>query len=235
MEFKVYGHTGKPVLMFPTSRGRFFQYEDFGMIEAMSGFIESGQIQVWTCDSIDGETLFNDGGHPYDRMQQHERYMQYIIHELVPRIKDQNKYDNGGFEHQIMAGGCSLGGYHSANTFFRFPEHFDSLIALSGVYSSENYFGSYMDDTTYFNSPIHFLSNLEDQHYLDKYRQSNIVICCGRGSFEDQMLGDTLRMKEILESKNVPAWIDIWGEDVNHDWDWWKKQIQYYLGKYFQQ
>jgi esterase/lipase superfamily enzyme len=233
MEFKVYGHQGKPVLVFPTSGGRFYQYEDFGMIASIAGYIDKGMIQVWACDSIDGETFLSRGGNPRDRIGQHERYFNYITRELIPFIKDQSKIYNNGNEQKLMVTGCSLGAYHSANIFFRFPEHFDSLIALSGVYSTEYFFGSFMDQTVYFNSPVHYLANLSDEYYLEKFRQSEIYICCGKGNFEERMLGDTLKMQEILSSKNVNAWIDIWGEDVHHDWDWWRKQIQYILGNYF--
>jgi esterase/lipase superfamily enzyme len=90
-----------------------------------------------------------------------------------------------------------------------------------------------MDETIYLNSPVHYLSNLNDNAYLEKYRQSSICICCGKGNFEDQMLADTLKLKEILASKNVNAWIDVWGEDVNHDWNWWRMQMPYFLDQYF--
>jgi esterase/lipase superfamily enzyme len=233
MEFKVYGHTGKPILVFPTSRGKFYQYEDSGMIGAISSFIENGSVQVWACDGIDGETLLGGDGHTYDRVQLHERYMKYINEEMIPYIKHKSKEFNNGYEHKLMATGCSFGAYHAANTFFRFPEHFDSVIALSGVYSSESFLGDYMDDTLYFNSPVHYLSNLTDEWFLNRYRESKIVICCGRGSYEDLMLKDTLRMQEILSAKDTGAWVDIWGGDVNHDWDWWRKQMPYFLGKYF--
>lgn len=233
MEFKVYGYQGKPVLVFPTSGGRFFQYEDFGMINTLSGFIDNGMIQVWTCDGIDGETFLNLTGNPYDRIRQHERYFAYITRELIPLIGHQSKQSNNGYEHTMMVTGCSFGAYHSANLFFRFPWHFDSLIALSGIYSTGHFFGTYMDGDTYFNSPIHYLANLQDEAYLDRYRRSKIVICCGKGNFEDRMIADTLKMKDILDSKQIPAWIDIWGEDVNHDWDWWRKQIVYFIREYF--
>ena len=34
MEFKVYGHTGIPCLVFPAQNGRFYDFENFGMIDA---------------------------------------------------------------------------------------------------------------------------------------------------------------------------------------------------------
>ena len=36
MELLVFGHAGARVIVFPTSMGRFFQWEDFGMIGELS-------------------------------------------------------------------------------------------------------------------------------------------------------------------------------------------------------
>ena len=43
------------------------------------------------------------------------------------------------------------------------------------------------------------------------------------------MLEDLKRMQELFEYKDVPAWADIWGTDVAHDWSWWQKQLPYFL------
>jgi esterase/lipase superfamily enzyme len=45
------------------------------------------------------------------------------------------------------------------------------------------------------------------------------------------MLEDSLALKHILEQKNIPHWIDIWGNDVNHDWPWWHRMLPYFLDK----
>lgn len=37
------------------------------------------------------------------------------------------------------------------------------------------------------------------------------------------------QMDALLKEKNVPAWIDYWGYDSTHDWDWWRKQIVYFM------
>ena len=47
MEALVFGHAGQPMLVFPTSMGRFFEYEDSGMIRALAGKIDAGQLQVF--------------------------------------------------------------------------------------------------------------------------------------------------------------------------------------------
>ena len=59
MEYKRYGHAGRPVVVFPTSGGRFFQYEDSGAVGALSEFIDDGRIQVFTLDGIDRETFLS--------------------------------------------------------------------------------------------------------------------------------------------------------------------------------
>ena len=229
MEYKIYGYKGKPMLVFPTSCGRFFQYEDSGMIETLSDYINEGKIQIWACDSIDNETFFSDNWNKDDRINKHEQYDKYITQELIPSILSKSKDNNWGYDQKILVSGCSMGAYFSANFFFRHPEYFDTLIALSGVYSANYFFGDYMNDTIYLNSPIHYLRTLKDSYYLNQYRQSKIFICCGQGAYEDEMLYETSLLKEILQDKSIPAWVDYWGQDVNHDWCWWQKQIRYYL------
>src|SRR6266508_1201843 len=44
MELLHFGHAGTPLLVFPTSMGRFYQWEDFGLVAGISDYIESGAI-----------------------------------------------------------------------------------------------------------------------------------------------------------------------------------------------
>ena len=229
MEYKVYGYRGKPVLVFPTSEARFYQYEDFGMIDAVRDFIENGKIQVWACDGIDQETFFARHADIGARMTRHGQYDRYIAQELIPAIVRESVACNQGEKYKLLVTGCSMGAYHSANFFFRHPEFFDTLIALSGVYSTQHFFGDYMDKEVYFHSPVHYLKNLSDQQTIDAYHKSKIIIACGQGAYEEEILADTCWIKKVLADKNIPAWIDLWGMDVNHDWCWWKKQIVYFL------
>lgn len=225
MELKVYGYYGKPVIVFPAQGGRFFEYEDFGMITATHEFIESGKVKLFTVDSIDNQSWANWEAHPADRAKRHQDYDRYIIQEVAPFARDHS----GGGESEFLATGCSMGAYHAINFFFRHPDIFDTVIALSGLYNLDMFTSEYMDDNIYFNSPLAYLPNLEDPWYLDKYRQSKIIVCAGQGAWEDAMLGDAHTLKRILEEKKVPAWIDIWGYDVNHDWPWWRQMMPYFL------
>ena len=227
MELKVYGHFGKPVIVFPSQGGRFFEFEDFKMVEAIRGFIDRGSIKLFTVDSIDNQSWANFSIHPADRARRHEAYDQYITNEVVPFVKE----DCTQTPQKFLSTGCSMGAYHSANFFFRHPDIFDSLVSLSGPLSLNLFIGDYMDDKVYLNSPIAYLQNLEDPWYLDLYRQSQIVVCTGQGAWEEPMIDDAHQLKGILERKNIPAWIDFWGRDVNHDWPWWRKMLPYFLTK----
>lgn len=225
MELKVYGHSGKPILVFPTQAGRFFEYEDFGMVETCRDFIEQGKITFFTVDSIDAQSWVNWNALPPERVRRHEDYDLYITKEVVPYINARCG------DQKIITTGCSMGGYHSANFFFRHPEQFDGVICLSGVLQLKMFVGEYMDDLVYFNSPLYFMRNLSDPNLLNLFRKSRIMICVGQGAWEEEMLRDARQMQAILDSKAIPHWVDYWGHDVNHDWPWWRKQMPYFLEK----
>jgi esterase/lipase superfamily enzyme len=225
MSFKSYGHAGKPIIVFPSSGGSFYEYEDFGMIEACSSLIEEGVVRFYTPDSVDQESWLNKGMWPGDMARMHNAYDSYIINELVPFI-----WAHSGWQGGFMTTGCSMGGYHSANFYFRHPDVFDSVIALSGLYDARFFVGSNLSDPdVYFNSPVDYLANLNDPKYLEAYRNGNIIICTGLGKWEEDTIRDTRLLKEILDRKGVPAWIDFWGTDVDHDWPWWRVQMPYFL------
>jgi esterase/lipase superfamily enzyme len=225
MEFKIYGHTGKPVLAFPCQGGRFYEWEDFRMIEALQSIIDSGKIQLFTVDSVDNQAWANWNAHPADRGRRHEQYDGYIIGEIAPFIRQRTGQD------KIILTGCSMGAYHSINFFFRHPDLFDTTIAISGPSSLKIFVGDYSDDCVFYNTPLSYLPGLNDDWYLDQYRQSRIIVCCGQGAWEEEMLADTLALQKILEDKGIPAWIDIWGQDVNHDWPWWRTMVPYFFNK----
>jgi len=223
MEYKTYGTNGHPVLVFPSQDGRFYDYQDFDMVGVLSRFIDSGQIRLICVDSIDKETWSAMGGDYRWRIELHERWFRYITDELIPDVRH---YDSETF----IVTGCSMGGFHAGNFFFRRPDLFDTLVALSGLYYAGYFFPNYNDGLIYENSPYDFLRNMPDDHYYwNEYRKRRIIMCVGQGAWEDELLESTRQMDALLKSKNVPAWIDYWGYDSAHDWAWWRKQIVYFM------
>ncbi len=228
MELKLYGHGGKPVLVFPSSGGRFHDFEDRGMIDACASFIDSGEIRMLAVDSYDHQSWLNQEIPPRERAARHEAYEQYILREVIPFCQNHTRWFS-----PVITTGCSMGAYHAANFFFRHPRSIDTVIALSGLYGPYHLLGDYMDEVLYHYFPLLYLPGLNDSNYLEQYRKSKIILCVGQGDWEkcDQYdcIGETRALKDILWSKNVPCWADFWGEDVHHEWDWWRKQLPYFL------
>ena len=60
MELLVFGHGGARMIVFPTSRARFFEYEDRSMVAALGDHIESGRLQLFCVDSVDAESFWRE-------------------------------------------------------------------------------------------------------------------------------------------------------------------------------
>lgn len=225
MEYNLYGAGGKLCVAFPSQDGRFYDYENFGMVQTLLPWLDSGRLTLLCPDSIDSETWSMELGNPRVRIELQERWFQYIVSELLPRGREL-----GECQGTAIATGCSMGGFHAANFFFRHPDIFDTVVSLSGLYHAGFFFRDYMDDLVYANSPLDFLPNMPEDHpYLPLYRASRIILCVGQGAWEDDLLASTRRMDALLCEKRIPAWVDYWGFDVSHDWYWWRKQLAYFM------
>ena len=228
MECKLYGHAGRPVLFIPCQDGRFFDFENFHMTDVWAPWIDAGDVFVCSIDTIDSETWSSRDRDPRWRICRYEQWIRYITDEIVPFIRQMANERNGWTGYPgIMVFGASLGATHAANLYFRRPDLFDRLLALSGIYTAEYGFGSYMDDLVYRNSPVHYLANMPADHpFIELYNQKKAAVCVGQGPWE--LPDSTRRLKEILESKGIHAWVDFWGYDCSHDWCWWYKQVSYF-------
>ncbi|MBP0963553.1 MAG: esterase family protein [Oscillospiraceae bacterium] len=229
MECKVYGHAGRPVLFIPCQDGRFWDFENFNMTETWKPWIEAGQVMVFSIDTIDAETWSNKEGDPYWRIRRYEDWIRYISEEMVPFMRKMVNERNGWEGYPgVLAFGCSLGATHAANLYFRFPDLFDRVLALSGIYTADYGWNGYMDDVVYLNSPVHYLPNMAHDHpYIERYNRNKGVICVGQGAWEET--ATTIQIRDICQDKGIRLWVDLWGYDVNHDWHWWHKQVPYFL------
>lgn len=229
MECKVYGHAGRPVLYIPCQDGRFWDFENFHMTDTWSPWIESGQVMVFSIDTMDLETWSNKAGDPHWRGERHEQWMRYITDEMVPFMRQMTMERNGWTQEPgVLVFGCSLGATHAANLFYRRPDLFDRLLALSGIYTADYGWDGYMDENVYMNSPVHYMANLPADHpYIKMFNERKSVICVGLGAWE--MPESTRQLHHILMDKGIHTWVDYWGYDCCHDWDWWHKQVVYFV------
>lgn len=224
MEYTVYGDRGRGVLVFPSQNGRYSDYEDFDMVGVLAPRIEAGDIHLVCVDSLDGESWSAQGQDEHRRIVRHEQWFTYIADELVPAVTRKGE--------TLIVTGCSMGGYHAVNFFFRRPELFDTVLALSGLYNADAFFPGYHDPLVYDNSPLDYLAGMPSDHpYLDIYRKKRIIVCVGQGAWEDELLASTRRLDAMMHEKGIPAWVDYWGYDVSHDWPWWRKQVVYFMDK----
>ena len=131
----------------------------------------------------------------------------------------------------LVGGGLYLfGAMQAANVFFRRPDLFDQVFAISGVYDSRDAFGDYMDDLVYQNTPVEYLMNMPADHpYIRMYNERQIIIVVGQGAWEDVLKASTGWLKWVLEQKGINATVDFWGHDVDHDWPWWYKMVAHYV------
>lgn len=214
MELLSYGHAGLPILVFPSSQGKFFEYEDRGMIGALWHRIEAGHIQLFCVDSFDKESWYNKSIHPHDRVMGHVAYEDYCLHEVVPLIRSMNQSDS------LCTTGCSLGAYHAFNFAMKHPDVANHVVAMSGAFDMRSFLNGYYDNDCYFNNPADYLPNMSDPWFLDQYQRMKIVLAAGDW---DICLGDNYRMAEILGRKGIPHWLDVWGGDQKHDWPLWRQ------------
>src|SRR5213596_3186456 len=108
MELLVFGDRGAPVLVFPTSMGRFYQWEDFGLIAHMAPRIDNGWLQLWCVDSVDGESFYAKDRSPKERAERHLAYERYLLDEAIPAIRSANDTPF------LVAAGASFGATHVA-------------------------------------------------------------------------------------------------------------------------
>jgi len=214
MELLVFGHDGIPLLVFPTSMGRFFDYESRGMIQALQNKYEHGQLQAFCVDSVDAESWYNKAVPPRERAHRHTEYDRYLFDEIVPFIRSRNRSD------LLITTGCSFGGYHAVNFALRHPDVVTGAVSMGGAFDIHQFLNGYYDDNCYYNCPPDFLPNLTDPWYLDRYRRQKLVLATGES---DSCLDENIRLSGIMNAKEIQHWLDVWGDGAGHDWYWWQQ------------
>ena len=220
MELLVFGHAGARVLIFPTSQGRFFQWEDTGMVAALGNQLEQGSLQLFCVDSVDAESWYARWRPLAERAYRHVQYDQYLMQEVLPFTVQHNPNP------YLITAGTSFGAYHAVNFAFRYPQLVDRVIGLSGFYDIKRFTGGFSDDNVYFNSPYDFIKGEHDPERLEALRRMDIILAIGR---DDPSYPNNEDMSQILWSKNIWHALRIW-DGWAHDWPWWKQMIQLYIG-----
>lgn len=216
-EILIYGDSGYPIILFPTSMGRNFQNRDFKLIESVKWFVENGKVKIYCVDGVDEETWYNKNVHPADRVKNHIWYDKFIREEVIPLAQKDTGYG------KVAMAGCSFGGYHAANIAFRYPEVVGYMIAMGAGFDIKGQLDGYYDDNVYYNNPPDYLGDLSNPALWE------MGIILGTGT-EDFCLPQNERLSEILTRKNVPHWLDVRPGGI-HDWPVWREMFPDYLGQ----
>lgn len=223
MEIASYGHYGFALLLIPTAAADYLEYERFLLIKSIEKYINEGKVKVFSINSINTESWMNKKMYPPHKGIRHNQFNEYIYNEVVPYI-----HTHTSPETPIITCGASFGALHSMNLFLKRPDLINGVIAMSGCYDLSSYSDGFYNDDVYFNSPEHYLPNLNDDYFLPRIKNAKkLLISTGCGAWEDP--DASRRFSTILTAKGIPHELDVWGYDMPHDWDTWRKMLPYYL------
>src|SRR5712692_3487053 len=214
MELLVFGQAGARVLVFPTSQGRFYEWEDRRMMDTLGEHIHRGWLQVFCVDSVDAESWYGHR-HPAERVARHEQYHDYLIGEVLPLSQRMNPNPF------LIVTGASFGGFHAVSFGLRHPELVGRILSLSGLCDIRSFTGGYYDDTLYFNNPCDFIPNEHEPHRLELLRRQDVILAVGR---DDRLRDSNERLTAALWGKGIGNALRLW-DGWSHDWPYWHKMI----------
>ena len=215
VEMLVFGDRGYPVVLFPTTLGRYYQNKDMGLIDSVRWFVDEGLVRIYCPDTFDGLTWYDKAAHPGERAQRYAWFDKAMNEELIPWIQHENGTAKVG-----MAG-CSFGGYHAANFAFKHPDKVGNLFTMSGAFDIRSFTNGFYNDDVFYNNPVDYMPG-SNQHEL---WQMNIIL----GTSDWDICKDAnYTMSNILNQKGINHWLDV-RPDSLHDWPLWKEMFPHYL------
>ncbi|MEZ4649986.1 MAG: alpha/beta hydrolase-fold protein [Candidatus Eisenbacteria bacterium] len=221
-----YGTFGLPLLVFPSAAGMAHEWEAHGMIDAMSDWIEAAKLKVYCVESNVAEAWTRKDSDPNWRVERHEAYEKFVRDELIPYIREDCRTPDIA----IGATGTSMGAFYAANFALKVPEAIRWALCLSGRYDITWMTDGFNSDGIYRANPIAYVPNLDGEQLERIRKNTHLVLVCGRGKWEDGNIEDTERLGALLTTKGISNQVDLWGYDVAHEWEWWKRQVRYHLG-----
>ena len=219
MELLVFGQAGTPTIVFPTSMGAFFEYEDRKMVEALAPKIENGQLQLFCVSTIDADSFYADQIHPRQRIERYLAWERYLVGDVVPFIRQRNAGPIG-------VTGCSFGAYHAFTMALRHPDVFTSCTTMGGAFDLKRFLNGYSDLDAYLLSPPDFLPQLNDPWFLDRIRANKWVFVTGEN---DICRVQTEQAAAMLGAHGVSNSLHVWGHGSVHDWPEWTKMAAAYI------
>jgi esterase/lipase superfamily enzyme len=220
MELLEFGHGGARVIAFPTSRGRFHEWEDRGMVAALSSYLRNGWLHLTCVDSVDTESWYAYWKHPGDRAWRHEQYTSYVVNEVLPWTQWRNGHPFA------IATGASFGAFHALSIGMRHPDRVQRILSMSGLTDIKQFLGGYHNETVYLQNPVDFIPNEHDSWRLDRLREQNVIMAVGTG---DKLVHQNRELSGKLWHKGIGNALREW-DGFAHDWPVWHHMVNQYIG-----
>jgi esterase/lipase superfamily enzyme len=209
----VFGHSGRPVLVFPSEQRTRYEWEEHGMVGAVVDLIDAGRVTLYCVDSWDSATWSDEWLPREERARRHEAYERWVLEQVDGE--------------DVIAAGVSMGAYHAANIVLRHPHRFPLALCFSGIYDVSVLGWGERGDAVYFNNPVDYVPRLSGS-------RASLLLVVGRGRWEDttRALESTLHFAELLRAKGIRHELDVWGEEAPHDWPAWRAQLAKHLPRF---
>lgn len=216
-----WGTYGTPVLVFPTAGGDAEEVERHHLVTHLRDLIDARRVKVYSCDSVAGRALMEQGRSSRERFALFNRFHQAVAEEIIPAI-----YTDCGGPQPVIVSGASIGAFNSLAMICRYPQLVSAAVCMSGTYRIEKFAGEGFTDDLYYSSPLHFLPQL-DGPALEALRRRIVILASGSGRWED--IGESWNVANLLGAKAIPNRVDDWGPSYDHDWPTWWRMLPAYL------
>lgn len=220
-EMLTFGHAGRPLIIFPTSQGRYHEVKDFHLVNSIRWYVEQGLVKVYCPDAIDAQSWYNRSIHPADKIKTHLAYERVIVQEVFHRARVETSQSH------VMLCGASFGGFHALSMGLKYPQQVSHLISMSGSCDIRNFLDGYFDENAYFTNPIDFIGGCNSHEQLEQIRRMNIILAC---SGEDVLKEMNFNFHHLLQQKGIPHWFDF-QPNSRHDWEHWRVTLPTYLSQ----
>ncbi len=211
----VFGDSGYPLILFPTTLGSYYECKDMKLVESARHFVEQGKVQIYCVDAINDHSWYNKKVHPSVRVKNHTWYDKMILEEVVDKVRFNTPSG------KVCVAGPSFGGYMAGNFAFRYPDRVSHLLSMSGSFNIKSFLDGHYDDNVYFNNPVDFVPGM---NHPDLWKMKIVL-----GTSEWDICKEfNFEMSKILKEKQVDHWLDIRGW-VEHDWPLWREMFPHYL------
>ena len=218
MELLWFGHAGKPMIWFPTSKGSFYQYEDFGLVGAVADLDRGGRDPGLLRRQRRRREFLREGEAPSERIRRHDEYDRYLS-EVVPFVRSRARQSG-----QSRDTRRSFGAYHAVELRAPPPGRrvTRSSASRASTTSTRSSTATGTRSATFTARRLMFRTwtangsaTLADGHRIVTGETDNI-------------LSGTTTMLEILNARGSQPRIGR-NAPYGHDWPWWKTQIRSYV------